>query len=138
MDESWGDLSKAFWEHLIGLHAAEGNYCAATKHRYRWRNLPDMRLIVAQYLSWEGDEVGVYIRGEIGVPSTTVRERLLPLSEGLQKTLRRKMGNTSYLFHTSKRFSIHDRSQWDAIADWLHKKANTYQGALQQRIGDMS
>ena len=67
IDETQGERCKSFWEHLIARHPQEANYAKPTKRAYRWREIPELRLVVAQYISLAGNEAGVFIRGERSV-----------------------------------------------------------------------
>jgi len=78
-DEAHGQRCRSFWEHLIARHPLEARYSKPTKRAYRWREIPELRLVVAQYISFAQNRVGVFIRGELGVSSSAVRSRLQPL-----------------------------------------------------------
>lgn len=88
IDETQGERCKSFWEHLIARHPLEASYSKSTKHAYRWRQIPELRLIVAQYVSFAKNQVGVFVRGERLVASAAVHSRLEPFADGLQKELR--------------------------------------------------
>jgi hypothetical protein len=133
IDETQGVRCKAFWEHLIARHAIEANYSKPTKLAYRWREIPELRLIVGQYISFAKNQVGVFIRGERSVAPAAVHSRLNPFANTLQKALRRELiSNTKYFFHRGKDFQTEDTAKWDEMADWLHKNANAYQDALRR------
>ena len=74
-NETSGDRCKAFWNHLILRHPAEQTFSEATKLSYRWRELPRIRLVVSQWVSFAGDWVRVYIRGEINVTPMPIKRR---------------------------------------------------------------
>ena len=99
----------------------------------RWREIPELRLVVAQYISLAGNEVGVFIRGERSVASAAVYSNLKPFASRLEKALRRELlSDTKYFFHKGKKFQTEDAAKWDEMADWLHKNANAYQDALRR------
>jgi hypothetical protein len=134
VDETQGERCKSFWEHLIARHPLEANYTKPTKLAYRWREIPELRLVVAQYISsFAGNQVGVFIRGERSIAPTAVHGRLKPFANKLQKALRSKLfADTRYFFHKSKEFQTQDTTKWDGMADWLHNNANTYELSLRR------
>lgn len=135
IDETQGERCKAFWQHLIARHPLEANYSKPTKHAYRWREIPELRLVVAQYVSFAKNQVGVFVRGERSAAPAAVHSRLKAFADGLQKALRRELfPDTKYFFHKSKEFKMEDTAKWDEMADWLHKNANAYQDALRRTM----
>ncbi len=139
IDETQGERCKAFWEHLIARHPLEASYSKPTKHAYRWREIPELRLVVAQYVSLAKNQVGVFVRGERSVAPAAVHSRLKPFADGLQKALRRELHpDTKYFFHKGKQFQTEDTAKWDEMADWLHKNANAYQDALRRIMRDVA
>jgi hypothetical protein len=92
----------------------EADYSKPTKLAYRWREIPELRLVVAQYISFVGNQVGIFIRGEPSVAATAVHGRLKPFANKLQKALRSKLfADTKYFFHKSKEFQTGDTTKWD-------------------------
>ena len=79
--ETQGERCKAFWEHLIARYPIEANYSKPTKLAYRWREIPELRLVVAQYISFAENQVGVFIRGERSVAPAAVHSRLKPFAD---------------------------------------------------------
>jgi len=133
LDESRGDRCKSFWEHLIARYPLEASYSKPTRHAYRWREIPELRLVVAQYVSFGKNQVGVFVRGERSVAPVAVHNRLKPFADGLQRALRRELfSDTKYFFHKGKEFQTEDTVKWDKMAEWLHKNANVYQDALRR------
>jgi hypothetical protein len=132
-DESRGERCKSFWEYLITRHPLEASYSRPTKLPYRWRELPELNLVVVQYISFAGNQVGVFIRGERGTAPAAVHSRLKRYANELRKALRRELvRDTKYFFHKSKNLQAEDAAKWDQIADWLHKNTNAYQDALRR------
>jgi hypothetical protein len=133
INETRGERCKSFWEHFIARHPLEAHYSKPTKHPYRWREIPELRLVVAQYISFAANQVGVFIRGERSIAAEAVHSRLKPFASGLQKALRRELfSDTKYFFHKGKEFQAEDTTKRDEMADWLHKYANAYQDALRR------
>jgi hypothetical protein len=77
IDETVGEHCKSFWEHVIARHPLEANYSKPTKLAYRWREVPELLLVVVQYVSYAGNQVGVFIRGERSVAPVAVHIRLI-------------------------------------------------------------
>lgn len=139
IDETRGERCQLFWEHLIARHPQEANYAKPTKLAYRWREIPELRLVVVQYISLAGSQVGVFIRGERSVGSAAVYSRLKPFAGRLEKTLRCKLfPDTKYFLLKSKIFQMEDMAKWDKMADWLHKNANACQEALRRIMGGVA
>jgi thioesterase domain-containing protein len=135
IEETQGERCRSFWDHLIARHSLEASYSKPTKHAYRWREIPELRLVVAQYVSFAKNQVGVFVRGERSVAPAAVYGRLKPFASGLQKALRCELfSDTKYFFHKGKKFQTQDTAQWDEMAAWLHKNANAYQDALRRII----
>ena len=63
IDDTQGERCKSFWEHLIAPHPLEANYSKPTKLAYRWREIPELRLVVVQYISFAGNQVGYSYEG---------------------------------------------------------------------------
>ena len=83
-----GERAQSFWEHLISRHPIEWSYAKPNKLLYRWREIPDLRLVVVQYIGKR--HIGVFVRGERGVAHSAVRDRLKPFGKELQKAVRAK------------------------------------------------
>ena len=126
---------KDFWEFLISRHPAEEDYAASTKNPYRWRNIPELRLVIVQFVSLNG--VGVFVRGERGANSDEVAHRLWPYNATLKKALGVgdfffAQGEAKYFLHKFKKFRSSGPNNWEKMADWLHKEANAYEHTLRQ------
>jgi hypothetical protein len=133
IEETQGERCQSFREHLIARHPLEASYSKPTKHAYRWREIPELRLVVALYVSFAKNQVGVFVRGERSVAPAAVHSRLKPFANRLQKALRRELfHDTKYLFQKSKEFQTQVTAQWDDMALWLHKNANAYQDVLRR------
>jgi hypothetical protein len=64
-------VRKDFWELLISRHPIEEDYAPSTKNAYRWCSIPELRLVIVQFVSQHG--VGVFVRGEKGASFLTQR-----------------------------------------------------------------
>src|SRR5438874_9892139 len=78
-------VRKDFWEVLISRHPIEEDYAPSTKNAFRRRNIPELRLVIVQYVSKAG--VGVFVRGEKGVNPEEVEQRLRPNAAILTEAL---------------------------------------------------
>ena len=128
--ETRGERCKLFWEHLIARHPIEWSYAKPTKLAYRWREIPELRLVITQYVSFSTSSVGVFIRGERGTALSIVRGRLKPFVKELKKALRSELD----FFGKRKNFDTDDVAKWDAMADWLHRQADAYEDALRRTM----
>ena len=128
-----------FWHHMISRHPIEEDYAKATANSSRWRTVPRHRIVIAQYIAENG--VGVFIRGERGQNSADLQQRLSPYTSTLKKALGPGLLNENEpeaFFHSRKHFNALDENNWDKMADWLHKKADKYQVAIQRVMGGMA
>jgi hypothetical protein len=126
-----------FWMHLISRHPIEETYAKATRNSSHWRELPYCRIVIVQYLA--ATAVGVFIRGERGTKDEETKIRLAPFAERLSEQLGPDLVNLNEpqaFFHSCKSVNTKDQSKWDAIADWLHVRANDYQAVVQRVIGE--
>jgi hypothetical protein len=134
-----GERCKAFWEHLITRYPDEAGYAKATKRPYRWREIPELRLVVVQYVSHDIDRAGLFIRGEKAVAPRAVEDRLRPVAGYLGKKLGQKLKpGATYFFNVSRSFPGTKGKQRDRMANWLHKSANRYELALRQAMKGLS
>jgi Helix-turn-helix len=78
-------VRKDFWEFLISRHPIEEDYAPSTKNAFRWRSVPELRLVIVQFVSEHG--VGVFVRGEKGASVDEVEHRLRPYAAKLKKAL---------------------------------------------------
>ena len=135
-------IRKDFWGSLISRHPIEEDYARSTRNAYRWRRIPALRLVIVQFVSEHG--VGVFVRGEKGVNPNEVEQRLRPYAARLKKALgtdqfffeRKEATPAKYFFQKFKGFNSSRTTNWDKMADWLHKEADAYQGVLHRVMGD--
>lgn len=131
-----GSFRRDFWAHMMRKHPSEGDagrpYAASSK----WRPLPDLNLVIVQYLSKNG--AGIFVRCPRGGDDEAAAELVLPHERELEQRLDVGMnaGNPRYLLHKFQRFAAEDRSSWDRIADWLKSEADRYEQALRAVLGD--
>jgi hypothetical protein len=127
---------KDFWDHLISRHPREEEYAKSTKNSSRWRGLAQQRIVIVQYLAATG--VGVFIRGEKTTKDEETEVRLAPFAAALASQLGRDLVNHNVpkaFFQSRKSMNAKDRANWDAMADWLHDKANDYQAIVLRVLG---
>jgi hypothetical protein len=129
-------VRKDFWEFLISRHPIEEDYAPSTKNAFRWRSVPELRLVIVQFVSEHG--VGVFVRGEKGASVDEVEHRLRPYAAKLKKALgadefffaRNGATPAKFFFQKFKRFNSPKVNNWVKMANWLHKEADAYQHAL--------
>jgi hypothetical protein len=135
-------VRKDFWEFLISRHPIEEEYAPSTKHPYRWRSVPELRLVVAQFVSQHG--VGVFVRGERRANPNEVEQRLHSYAARLKKAVGvdeffivgRGTSPSRYFFQKFKLFNSSTRKNWGRMADWLHSEADAYEVALRRVMAD--
>jgi hypothetical protein len=135
-------IRKDFWEFLISRHPIEEEYAPSTKHPYRWRSVPEVRLVIVQFVSEHG--VGVFVRGERGANHDEVEDRLRPYAAGLSKAVGvdeffivvHGTRLAKYFFHKFQGFDSSTRKNWGRMADWLHSEADAYEVALRRVKAD--
>jgi hypothetical protein len=125
-------IRKDFWEFLISRHPIEEDYAPPTKNAYRWRSIPQLRLVIVQFVSGHG--VGVFVRGEKGDSPNEVEQRLRPYAARLKKAFgvdefffeRKGAAPAKFFFQKFKRFNSSRTNNWDKMADWLHRQSDAY------------
>jgi hypothetical protein len=129
------DVRKDFWEFLISRHPAEEEHSKSSRNAYRWRSIPQHRLVVVQFVGEHG--VGIFIRGERGASAEAVAHQLRPYAGRLKKIVganpnfsREATETAQYFFHNFKLIESSRRNNWGKMANWLHRQANAYQSAL--------
>jgi hypothetical protein len=114
-------VRKDFWDFLISRHPIEKEYARSTKNAYRWRSIPEVRLVVVQFVSEYG--VGVFVRGEKGVNPDEVEQRLRPHARTLKKALgvndfffARSDPPAKFFFQKFRSFSSSRAANWSNMA----------------------
>jgi hypothetical protein len=132
-------VRKDFWEFLISRHPVEEDYSKSTKLAYRWRTIHKHRLVVVQFVSIFG--VGVFLRGERSVNPIDVEQRLKPHEKRLRRILApdssTSVDGARYFFQSRMNVDTSKKSNWVKMADWLHNKADTYEGAIRQVMASL-
>lgn len=130
-----GQFRKNFWTHYVNRFPDELEWYPADATNARWRTFEDYELVVASYLTKNG--VGVYIRGLRGVEPLDYYDILAPHADRLTTLLGVGIEERgySYLFTNFKEGDTSDPQNWDALADWLHSAADSYEAALQEIFG---
>ena len=126
-----GEFRKAFWEHFLARYPAETDGGPPTGASSRWR-LPVGDFVVAQYVAQ--DAVGVFIRGQRGVPSDQTGVALEPYREQLETATGAAVNGNNFFFITRLPFNSRDPANWDRMSDWLRDRANACVSALQNAV----
>ena len=90
---SIGDFRRCFWAYYLARHPNEGDQRKPYGAISRWRELPDLKLVVAQYLALDGP--GVFIRSARGGDDEAVVELLDPHQRELRGRLGIGIGSSS-------------------------------------------
>jgi hypothetical protein len=125
-----------FWTRLLERHPTEAKNGDANAASSRWRVLPELDLVVVQYISQ--NNVGVFIRGRRGVGPEAVAERLSPHYETLHERLGvvfQEGREKTYFFVKSLKLDTNDEANWDRAVDWLKAEADRYEAALIDVLG---
>ncbi len=102
----------------------------------RWRELKSINLAISLYLGKE--EVGVFVRGlENNANGVDVVNSFLPYAEELSEQLGVDWQRTEKRYFLISKYPANtaNRSQWDKLADWLHRQADCYEAALNEIVG---
>jgi hypothetical protein len=120
----------AFWTRLIELYPSESAYGVANQASSRWRPVGKTDLVVAQYISKRG--VGVFIRGTRGADPVEIARRIAPFEDVLAGRLDAEFNNERYLFHKWIPCDAENKSNWQAMADWLKAETDRYDRVLRE------
>jgi len=124
-----GDVGwrRQFWDRYVEKYPAAADDRGGGGHgASRWRDLPDSGLVIAR---WVGSEdVGVFVRGDRGVPTSEVRALLQQKSLLLEDQLGAPIGdNSNYPFLKRSPITAADRTTWDSAIDWLERQTAHYE-----------
>jgi len=127
-----GQFRKNFWTHYVNRFPDELERYPADATSVRWRTLEDLGLVVAAYITQKG--VGTYIRGLRGANPEDCYEILVPYADRLKERLGVEIGTRGYTYLFSRFMEGHTSApqNWDALGDWLHSTANTYETVLKE------
>ena len=115
-------------------HPSEGDATKSYGANSKWREIPELRLVVVQYLSYRGP--GVFIRCPRGGDDEAAAELLGAHERELSDRLAAEIGrNPRYLFIKQLKLDLLDDRHWDRSADWLKRQADAYEAALGFVIG---
>ncbi|MEM1308976.1 MAG: hypothetical protein AAGF98_05640 [Cyanobacteria bacterium P01_H01_bin.153] len=133
-----GQFRKAFWTYYVERYPDELKHGAAGGLSYRTRKLVRIDLKVALYLA--ENIVGVYVQRPTGYSDGQISELLEFCVDQFEKITRLNpdVQNKKYLLITRHQGDTKDRGQWEALADWLHATANTYEAALKEIFAEGS
>lgn len=131
------EFHRRFWGHMMQRHPSEGDASVPYGANSKWRELPELRLVVAQYLSYRGP--GVFIRCPRGGDDEAAAELLGAHERELSDRLGAEIGrNPRYLFIKQLKLDLLDERHWDRSSDWLKRQADTYETVLRFVFGSSS
>ena len=117
---------REFWAYYAKRHPHDGipkGYKASSF----WLWVPSVELYLSLYVAQAS--VGVSVRGRRGEPAEAVRERTKAREQALRDELGVEIGDvTSWGSYANSHYAVatNDRSNWTAMADWLHNKSIEY------------
>jgi hypothetical protein len=131
-----GVFRKGFWTHFVDRYPSERNSGGGSAASSRWRQLPGLNMVLAQYLSKSG--VGVFVRGDYGVDPIEVAELLEPVGRELETRLEAPLGPNNNKHFLGKHLDVDAKSEanWDQMADWLKSETDRYEAALLETLTD--
>jgi hypothetical protein len=97
----------------------------------RWRDVPATDLVVSHYIT--NHSVGVFIRGQRGMPAADTAARLPAYS--LSLALEAELGNPNFPFVTALRLNTLDHAAWPGCYDWLFEAGDRYVTTLARLVG---
>ena len=122
---------REFWTHYAKQYPNDGVSVGYEASSF-WVWIESAELNLSLYLAQRS--VGVWVRGKRGEPAEAVWERIQTWEQRLRDELGVEIGegtswgsfaNSHYLVNTK------DRSNWPAMADWLHNKIADYRRVLE-------
>jgi len=100
----------------------------------RWRDVPGTELVVSYNISKAG--VGVFVRGQRGVPVPETAARLAAFS--LELRLGCALGKPAFPFLSWTRLDVFDEMHWPEGFDWLAAAGDRYAAALAEVVGGLA
>jgi len=99
----------------------------------RWRDVPGTELVVSYCIT--NHSVGVFVRGQRGVPCPETAAQLPGLSLGL--ALGAELGDPRFPFVTALPLAIRDTATWPGAYDWLFANGDRYVAVIAKVIGGL-
>lgn len=116
--EFWGEYCQFFPEANSDRGAGKGG-------ANRWRSVPGTPFIISRWLTPES--VGLFVRGERGVPGEPVFEKLAEFATDLEREIGAPLGeNPNFAFPKRREGRMEDHSAWEAAIRWLEHETRRY------------
>lgn len=122
---------REFWMSYAERHPSDGVAAGYAASSF-WIWIESAELNLSPYLMQGA--VGVSLRGRRSEPKTAVRERIQRWERGLREELGVEIGEGTPwggFAYSQRDFDTNDRSNWPAMADWLHDKIGDYRRVLE-------
>ena len=135
---SLGQFRTEFWTHYVNRFPDEQKHGAAGGTISRWRTAEDLKLAVTTFVAQK--EVGIYIRGLRGATGQDVYNLLAPHADYLAEITGVNVSNSDrdHFFIKTRAGDTSDRGNWNALSDWLHSTADTYEAALKEVLREQN
>lgn len=133
-----GQFRKEFWTHYLNRFPDELVHESLKGVSARWRKLAALDLIIVLYLAKDG--VGIFIRGaKTNADAADVANDLGPYIDLLTERLGVGLGtsNQGYFFMSKRKAITTQKELWDELSDWLHQRADSYEAALYEIMGEL-
>ena len=98
-----------------------------------WHALPNIDLIISQWLSKDG--VGVFVRGGKGVEGTKIIERLKPYASTLEIRLGTTLGAAPFPLGKRRNGDVASEADFASMAEWLYEQRCLYATVLRDVLG---
>jgi len=134
-----GQFRHDFWTHYVDRFAGEAAHGPANAASARWREVPGTDLYVVLFV---GRRVsGLFLRGPRGAAPEDVWDQLAPHAERIADATgadSRSYAANGHFLGKGHRLDLTDRTNWDAMCDWMHENAERYRAELEACLGDAS
>ena len=129
-------MRRALWTRFYERHSDAGGSGRPSGSSSEWWDVGETGLVVSTYIAQNG--VGVFVRGQRGVPVSEVYDLLAPYESALAERLEIEFGprdGVTSPFSKSRRGSPYDPELQDQQIDWLYETASKYVAVLNEAIG---
>ena len=124
-----GQFRRDFWNHLASKHPEDVKPHRAASWVSHY--IEKAGVGVTLYLAYNA--VGLYLTGKRGERTEALQAKAEPYRAQLEQEL--GVGQLDEWWGTSLDLNMHDRTNWDRAADWLHEQRLTYERVLRRRPG---
>ena len=127
---------KAFWTHMLKRHPKERGDGRPTAEGTRWHVLDEFDLRISLTAGSTG--VRIFIRGDADAKASWIAKKLVGRQSDLEAALGVPMPSDEHgrFFIDRLDIDLNDAANWNAAADWLFARAEAYEAALNENLGE--